>query len=196
MNDRTAACQRKTSETSIEITINLDGQGRHQVNTTVGFLDHMLSALAVHGLFDLTVQATGDLHIDSHHTIEDVGIVLGQTINEAAADRRGIARMGHAYVPMDEALAFVALDFSGRPYTVFQAEWNTPAIGQFPTDLVQHFFESLAVHARLTLHARVEGRNDHHKAEALFKALGRALRMALSMDPRQSDIPSTKGTLI
>ena len=196
MNDRTAACQRKTSETSIEITINLDGQGRHQVNTTVGFLDHMLSALAVHGLFDLTVQATGDLHIDSHHTIEDIGIVLGQTINEAAADRRGIARMGHAYVPMEEALAFVALDFSGRPYTVFQAEWNTPAIGQFPTDLVQHFFESLAVHARLTLHARVEGRNDHHKSEALFKALGRALRMALSMDPRRSDIPSTKGTLI
>ncbi len=196
MNERTAAIQRKTNETSIEITINLDGQGQHQVNTSIGFLDHMLSAMSVHGLFDLSVQASGDLHIDSHHTIEDVGIVLGQTINEAAADRRGIARMGHAYVPMDEALAFVALDFSGRPYTVFQAEWNTPAIGQFPTDLVQHFFESLAVHARLTLHARVEGRNDHHKAEALFKALGRALRMALSMDPRRSDIPSTKGTLI
>ena len=196
MNDRTASTQRKTSETSIEITINLDGQGRHQVNTGIGFLDHMLSALAVHGLFDITVQASGDLHIDAHHTIEDVGIVLGQTINEAAADRRGITRMGHAYVPMDEALAFVALDFSGRPYTVFQAEWNTPAIGLFPTDLVHHFFESFAVQARLTLHAQVEGRNDHHKAEALFKALGRALRMALSMDPRRSDIPSTKGTLI
>jgi len=195
MNDRTAAVQRKTSETAVEITINLDSQGQHQINTGVGFLDHMLAALAVHGLFDLSVQASGDLHIDSHHTIEDVAIVLGQAINEAAADRRGITRMGHAYVPMDEALGFVALDLSGRPYTTFLAEWTTPSIGQFPTDLVHHFFESLAVHARLTLHARVEGRNDHHKAEALFKALGRALRMALSFDPRQSDIPSTKGTL-
>jgi imidazoleglycerol-phosphate dehydratase len=196
MNERTATIQRNTSETVIQITINLDGQGQHQVNTGVGFLDHMLIALAVHGLFDLSVQASGDLHIDSHHTIEDAGIVLGQVINEAAADRRGIARMGHAYVPMDEALGFVALDLSGRPYTLFQAEWSTQVIGQFPTDLVQHFFESLAVHARLTLHARVEGRNDHHKAEALFKALGRALRMSLSIDPRRSDIPSTKGILV
>ncbi len=195
MKDRIATIQRITSETSIEITINLDGQGKHQITTSIGFLDHMLTALAVHGLFDLTVQAAGDLHIDAHHTIEDVGIVLGQAIDEAASDRRGIARMGSAYVPMDDALGFVALDFSGRPYTVFQAAWNTPAIGQFPTDLVQHFFESLAVHARLTLHARVEGRNDHHKAEALFKALGRALRMALTVDPRRSGIPSTKGTL-
>ena len=196
MNDRTATVKRKTSETAIQITINLDGDGQYQVNTGVGFLDHMLAALAVHGLFDLSVQASGDLNIDAHHTIEDVAIVLGQAIDKAAADRRGIARMGHAYVPMDEALGFVALDLSGRPYTLFQAEWSSPAIGQFPTDLVQHFFESLAVHARLTLHARVEGRNDHHKAEALFKALGRALRMALSIDPRRSDIPSTKGTLV
>ena len=196
MNERTATVQRNTSETAIQITINLDGKGQHQVNTGIGFLDHMLAALAVHSLFDLSVQASGDLHIDSHHTIEDVGIVLGQAINEAAADRRGITRMGHAYVPMDEALGFVALDFSGRPYTRFQAEWITPSIGQFPTDLVQHFFESLAVHARLTLHARVEGHNDHHKVEALFKALGRALRMALTVDPRRSDIPSTKGTLV
>ena len=196
MNERTSTVQRNTSETSIQVTINLDGKGQHQVDTGIGFLDHMLAALAVHGLFDLSVQASGDLHIDSHHTIEDVGIVLGQAINAAAADRRGIHRMGHAYVPMDEALGFVALDFSGRPYTRFQAEWSTPAIGQFPTDLVQHFFESLAVHARLTLHARVEGNNDHHKAEALFKALGRALRIALAVDPRRSDIPSTKGTLV
>ena len=196
MNNRTATIQRKTSETAIQITIDLDGQGQHQVNTGIGFLDHMLTALAVHGLFDLSVQASGDLHIDSHHTIEDVAIVLGQVINEAAADRRGSSRMGHAYVPMDEALGFVALDLSGRPYTRFQAEWSTSVIGQFPTDLVRHFFESLAVHARLTLHARVEGRNDHHKAEALFKALGRALRMSLSIDPRQSDIPSTKGILV
>ncbi len=195
MKDRIATIQRITSETSIEITINFDGQGKHQITTGIGFLDHMLAALAVHGLFDLSVQAAGDLHIDAHHTIEDVGIVLGQAIDEAATDRRGIARMGSAYVPMDEALGFVALDFSGRPYTLFQAAWNTPAIGQFPTDLVQHFFESLAVHARLTLHARVEGRNDHHKAEALFKALGRALRMGLTLDPRRAGIPSTKGTL-
>jgi imidazoleglycerol-phosphate dehydratase len=195
MTDRTATVARKTSETDVQVTINLDGQGQHQVDTGIGFLDHMLTAVAVHALFDLSVQAAGDLHIDAHHTIEDVGIVVGQAINEAASDRRGITRMGHAYVPMDEALGFVALDFSGRPYASFQAEWRTPAIGQFPTDLVQHFFESLATHGRLTLHARVEGRNDHHKAESLFKALGRALCMALARDPRRSGIPSTKGTL-
>ncbi len=195
MNERKAVIERKTSETEIVTSINLDGQGQHQIRSGVGFLDHMLTALAVHGMFDLNVQAKGDLHIDAHHTIEDVGIVLGQAINEAVGDRRGIWRMGHAYVPMDEALGFVALDFSGRPYTIFQAQWSTPAVGQFPTDLVQHFFESVAVHGRLTMHARVEGRNDHHKAEALFKALGRALRMAAAKDPRRSDMPSTKGTL-
>jgi imidazoleglycerol-phosphate dehydratase len=195
MSDRIASIERKTSETEIQLRINLDGHGKHDISTGIGFLDHMLAALSFHGLFDLEVQATGDLTIDAHHTIEDVGIVLGRAINQAIADRRGIARMGHAYVPMDEALGFVALDFSGRPYSVFRAEWNTPAIGQFPTDLVQHFFESIAAHARLTLHAQVDGRNDHHKAEALFKALGRALRMAASRDPRRSEVPSTKGTL-
>ena len=195
MNKRTATAQRTTNETNIKITIDLDGRGQHQINTGIGFLDHMLIALSVHGLFDLDVLATGDLHIDAHHTIEDVGIVLGQVINQAAGDRRGINRVGHSYMPMDEALCFVALDFSGRPYTVFKAEWRTATIGQFPTDLVQHFFESLAVHARLTLHAQVEGRNDHHKAEALFKALGRALRLALTLDLRRDDVPSTKGTL-
>ncbi|NCF66692.1 MAG: imidazoleglycerol-phosphate dehydratase HisB [Chloroflexi bacterium] len=195
MNKRTATAQRTTNETNIKITIDLDGRGQHQINTGIGFLDHMLIALSVHGLFDLDVLATGDLHIDAHHTIEDVGIVLGQVINQAAGDRRGINRVGHSYMPMDEALGFVALDFSGRPYTVFKAEWRTATIGQFPTDLVQHFFESLAVHARLTLHAQVEGRNDHHKAEALFKALGRALRLALTLDLRRDDVPSTKGTL-
>ena len=192
---RTATIQRTTGETDITITINLDGSGQHDISTGVGFLDHMLTAVAVHGLFDLQVQAQGDLHIDSHHTIEDVGIVFGQTLNNALGDRKGINRIGHAYVPMDEALGFVALDFSGRPYTVFQAEWATPAIGQFPTDLVQHFFESVAVHARLTLHAKVEGRNDHHKAEALFKALARALRTAVALDPRRTDVASTKGTV-
>ncbi len=192
---RTATVQRTTGETDITITIKLDGTGQHEISTGVGFLDHMLTAVSVHALFDLEVQATGDLHIDSHHTIEDVGIVLGQALNQAVGDRKGINRVGHAYVPMDEALGFVALDFSGRPYTIFQAVWATPAIGQFPTDLVQHFFESMAVHGRITLHANVNGRNDHHKAEALFKALARALRTAVALDPRRTDVASTKGTL-
>lgn len=192
---RQATITRTTSETDVTVTLNLDGTGRHSIQTGVGFLDHMLTAVAVHALFDLHIQAAGDLHVDAHHTIEDVGIVLGQALNAAVGDRKGIQRIGHAYVPMDEALGFVALDFSGRPYTVFQAEWATPAIGQFPTDLVQHFFESVAVHGRLTLHAQVNGRNDHHKAEALFKALARALRMAVALDPRRTDAASTKGTL-
>jgi imidazoleglycerol-phosphate dehydratase len=192
---RVSTIQRTTNETDVTITINLDGTGQHDVSTGVGFLDHMLTAVAVHGLFDLQVQAQGDLHIDSHHTIEDVGIVFGQALNEAVGERKGINRVGHAYVPMDEALGFVALDFSGRPYTLFQAEWTTPAIGQFPTDLVQHFFESVAVHARLTLHAKVDGRNDHHKAEALFKAFTRALRTAVALDPRRTEVASTKGTV-
>lgn len=194
--DRKATLHRTTSETDIHLTLDLDGQGAHTVSSGVGFLDHMMAAFAVHGLFDLTLEATGDLHIDSHHTIEDVAIVLGQAIDKALGDRRGIARMGHAYVPMDEALGFVAIDISGRPYTVFQASWHTPSIGQFPTDLVEHFFETVAVHGRLTLHAQcVHGRNDHHQAEALFKALARALRMAVEVDPRRATVPSTKGTL-
>ena len=144
----------------------------------------MLTAVSVHGLFDLTVQATGDLHIDTHHTIEDVGIVLGQAINQALGDRKGIVRVGHAYVPMDEALGFVAIDLGGRPYTVFHGTWHTPAIGQMPT------------HARMNLHARIEyGRNDHHQAEALFKAFARALQTAVAIDPRRLDVASTKGTL-
>lgn len=193
---RTATISRTTSETDINLSINLDGRGLHQIETGIGFLDHMLAAVAVHGLFDLTVQAQGDLHIDSHHTIEDVGIVLGQAINAAVGDRKGIQRMGHAFVPMDEALGFVAVDFSGRPYAVFSGSWATQAMGNFPTDLVQHFFESVAVHGRLTLHTRIEaGRNDHHKAEALFKAFARALRKAAALDPRRSAVPSTKGTL-
>ncbi len=195
MSTRRAAVERETSETNIRVGIDLDGSGRHDISTGVGFLDHMLAALAVHGIFDLEVEAAGDLHIDSHHTIEDVAIVLGQALNLAAGDRSGIIRVGSAFVPMDESLGFVALDFSGRPGTVFEAEWSTPAVGQFPTDLVQHFFESLAVQARITLHAKVTGRNDHHQAEALFKALGRALRVALEIDPRRVGIPSTKGTL-
>lgn len=195
MESRKASITRKTGETDITVTLDLDGTGRYKVNTGIGFFDHMLAALAAHALFDLEVDAAGDLHVDTHHMVEDVGIVLGQAIDRAAGNRSGIMRVGHAYVPMDESLSFVALDFSGRPYTVFQAQWTTPAIGQFPTDLVQHHFESIAVHARITLHASVNGRNDHHKSEALFKALGRALRMALAMDERRSGVPSTKGTL-
>ncbi|HID53854.1 MAG TPA: imidazoleglycerol-phosphate dehydratase HisB [Anaerolineae bacterium] len=193
--ERTAIIQRQTSETDIVIQLNLDGTGQHEISTEIGFLDHMLTAVAVHGLFDLIVTAKGDLYIDNHHTIEDTAIVLGRAFDEALGDRKRINRVGHAYVPMDEALGFVALDFSGRPYTVFQADWGTPAIGQFPTDLVEHFFESFAVHARLTLHARVDGRNDHHKAEALFKALARALATAVALDPRRPGVASTKGTL-
>ena len=193
---RVAMVERKTSETEIVVELGLDGTGRHEVSTGVGFFDHMLTAVAVHGLFDLTVQAKGDLHIDTHHTIEDVGLVLGRALDKALGDRKGIQRMGHAYVTMDEALGFVAVDLSGRPYCVFNGQWHTPAIGQMPTDLVQHFFESVAVTGRLNLHARVEyGRNDHHQAEALFKALARALRTAVEMDPRRVDVASTKGTL-
>jgi len=196
MSQRQATVHRQTSETDVRVTIDLDGRGAHRVATGVGFLDHMLAAMAVHGLFDITVETTGDLHIDAHHTIEDTAIVLGQAVAVALGDRAGIRRAGHAYVPMDEALAFVALDVSGRPYTVFRATWHTPAIGAFPTDLVEHFFESFAIHARLTLHARLEaGRNDHHGAEALFKALARALAVAVERDPRRAGVASTKGTL-
>jgi imidazoleglycerol-phosphate dehydratase len=188
---------RQTAETTIEVGLTVAGSGHCDIDTPVGFLTHMLTALAVHGLFDLRVVATGDTWIDSHHTIEDCAIVLGRAFDQALGDRSGIFRVGHAYVPMDEALAFVALDFSGRPYTVFDATWHTPTIGHFPTDLVQHFFETFAVHARLTLHARVlHGRNDHHQAEALFKALARALRMAVADDPRRPGVASTKGTVV
>lgn len=193
---RKATITRTTKETDIAITLDLDGSGQHEISTGVGFLDHMLTAVAVHGLFDLQVNAVGDLHIDPHHTIEDVGIVLGQCLDQALSDRKGITRMAHAYVTMDEALGFVALDLSGRPYCVFQAEWHSPTIGQFPTSLVGHFFESVAFQAKMNLHARVEyGRDDHHQAEALFKALARALRTAVEQDPRRADVASTKGTL-
>lgn len=193
---RSAQIHRQTSETTITIALTLDGRGAHTIDTGVGFLDHMLAALAVHALFDLEVQAQGDLHIDAHHTIEDVAIVLGQCLDQSLGDRAAIRRMGEASVPMDEALARVVVDLSGRPYTIFHAEWHTPAIGQFPTSLVGHFFESLAVHGRLNLHARVEyGRDDHHQAEALFKALARALREAVAIDPGRSAVASTKGTL-
>jgi imidazoleglycerol-phosphate dehydratase len=194
---RTATLERKTSETQVRATLNLDGSGQYDVSTGVGFLDHLLRHVAVHGLFDLTVLAKGDLEIDPHHTVEDVALTLGACLDQALGDRKGIARMGHAYAPMDEALAFVAVDLSGRPYTVVEGEWSAPMIGQLPTTLVLHFLESLATAGRLNLHVRVlYGRDDHHKAEALFKALGRALEMAVRLDPRRAgQVPSTKGVL-
>lgn len=196
MTERTAAVERRTNETEIALTLNLDGSGQATISTGVGFFDHMLHHVAVHGLFDLTVDASGDLHIDAHHTVEDVAICLGRALDQALGDRQGIARMGAAYVPMDEALARVVVDLSGRAYPVFHAAFTTPMIGQMPTSLVEHVFETLAVHARMNLHAEViYGRDDHHKAEALFKALGRALRVAVERDPRRADVASTKGTL-
>ena len=194
---RTSTISRKTAETDIALSLNLDGSGQARVATGVGFLDHMLRHVAVHGLFDLDVKAAGDLEIDPHHTVEDVGIVLGQAFDQALGERQGIVRMGSACVPMDEALAFVAVDLSGRPYAVIQAEWHTPSLGLLPTALIPHFLESFAFHAKINLHARVEyGRDDHHQAEALFKALGRALDAATAIDPRRSGaVPSTKGTL-
>jgi imidazoleglycerol-phosphate dehydratase len=194
---RTATLRRQTNETDIQLSLNLDGDGQHDIATGIGFLDHMLAHVAVHGLFDLTVKGTGDLHVDAHHTVEDTALLLGQALAEALGDKRGIARMGSAYVPMDEALAFVAIDLSGRPYAVVHADWHSPSIGQLPTSLVPHFFESLAAAARANVHARVEyGRDDHHQAEALYKALGRALDMATATDPRRvGQLPSTKGVL-
>ncbi len=193
---RKITINRQTSETDIQLTLTLDGSGQHNIDTGVGFLDHMLTHVALHGLFDLEVRARGDLHIDAHHTIEDLAIVLGQALDQALGDRQGIRRMGHAYVPMDEALARVVLDLSGRPYSVVDAAWHTPTMGQMPTSLVDHFLETVAVHARMNLHAHVfYGRDDHHQAEALFKALGRALRQAVAIDERRQGVPSTKGTL-
>jgi imidazoleglycerol-phosphate dehydratase len=194
---RTATIHRQTKETTIQVTLALDGKGQYQVNTGIGFLDHMLAHLAVHGLFDLTVEASGDLAVDPHHTVEDVALTVGEAFDQALGDRAGIVRIGSAYVPMDEALAFVAVDLSGRPYAVTEMSWAGPAVGGLPVTLIPHFFESFAVTARANVHARLlYGRDDHHQAEALFKALGRALDAATRPDPRRAGaIPSTKGTL-
>ncbi len=194
---RKATIHRQTRETDIQLTLNLDGTGQYEIETGAGFLDHMLTHVAAHGLFDLTVRASGDLHIDPHHTVEDVALVLGQAFAEALGDKTGITRMGSATVPMDESLAFVAVDLSGRPYCVTEVDWTGPTVGGLPVTLIPHFFESFAVTARANVHARVlYGWDDHHKAEGLFKALGRALDAATRPDPRRGKaIPSTKGTL-
>ena len=194
---RIAEVSRLTNETQIQIKLDLDGTGKHEISTGVGFLDHMLTHLAVHGLFDLNIQAKGDVHIDVHHTVEDVALALGQAFDQSLGDRKGIIRMGDCFAPMDETLAHVAIDLSGRSYAVIQAEWHTPYVGNIPTTLFPHFFESLAVTSRCNLHARIlYGRDDHHQAEALFKAWARALDIATQIDSRRAEnIPSTKGSL-
>lgn len=197
MTARRADIARTTSETDIRVTLDLDGSGRAEVATGVGFFDHMLTALARHALIDLTVQAKGDLHIDDHHTVEDVGIVIGQAIRAALGDKRGIRRYGAALLPMDEALAEAAIDISGRPFLAWSVPFARPKIGTFDTELVEEFFRALAFNAGITLHVTLKaGTNAHHVAEACFKAVARALRMAAESDPRAAGaVPSTKGSL-
>jgi imidazoleglycerol-phosphate dehydratase len=193
---RQATITRTTKETSIDLTLVVDGQGRAEIDTGIGFYDHMLTLFAAHGLFDLRIQAQGDLHVDEHHTAEDAAICLGQALDQALGDRAGIVRTAHSYVPMDEALAFVAVDLGGRPYCVFNAQWRTARLGTLGTDLIGHLFHSLAWQGRMNLHARVlYADNDHHACEALFKALARALDAASRIDPRRQGIPSTKGLI-
>lgn len=194
---RTATVARTTSETDISLTLNLDGTGVSDIATGIGFLDHMLTALTRHGMFDLTIRAKGDLHIDFHHTTEDVGIVLGQAFRQALGDKRGIRRFGHALIPMDETLAEAAVDISGRPFLVWNVTFERPKIGEMDTELFEEFFRALAFNAMVTLHVtQRDGHNAHHVAEACFKATARALRMATELDPRAGDaIPSTKGAL-
>jgi imidazoleglycerol-phosphate dehydratase len=197
MGERVGRCRRETRETRVAVEWVLDGAGRADIHTGIGYLDHMLDALARHGLFDLHVRAEGDLHVDAHHTVEDVAIALGRALADALGERRGVRRMGDATVPLDEALALVAVDLSGRGLATLDIPLRGPALGQLPTELVPHFFQSLAIEARITLHVHVlRGDNDHHKVEACFKALAKALDWATSRDPRLADaVPSTKGVL-
>lgn len=197
MIERRATVKRETLETQIEVAVNLDGTGASRFETGVPFLDHMLDQVARHGLIDLEVTARGDLHIDAHHTVEDIGITLGQALAQAVGDKKGIRRYGHAYVPLDEALSRVVVDFSGRPGLEYHVGFPRARIGEFDVDLFLEFFQGLVNHAQLTLHVdNLRGRNAHHIAETVFKALGRALRMALERDERMQDMmPSTKGSL-
>jgi len=194
---RRATVTRKTAETEITLTLDLDGSGQHSVATGLGFLDHMLNHIAKHGVFDLDVTATGDLDVDEHHTVEDCGIALGEAFTQALGDKAGIVRAGSAYMPLDEALAFAAVDLSGRPYAALDLKLLGREVGGLPPDLFDHFFESFAVAAKATIHVRtITGINDHHKAEACFKALARALDAATRVDSRRrGGVPSTKGTL-
>lgn len=194
---RIASLERKTGETTVSVYMNLDGQGLSEVDTGNGFLDHMVSQLARHGLIDITLKAQGDVHVGWHHLVEDVAIMLGRTFNEALGERRGIRRMGHAIVPLDETLAMVALDCSGRSYAVIETTLDDTMVETLPGALIRHFLESFAIEAKINLHAKIiTGVSPHHKAEALCKALARALRDAVELDPRMAEqIPSTKGTL-
>jgi imidazoleglycerol-phosphate dehydratase len=193
---RNSLVERKTNETSVKITMNLDGVGNHTINTGVGFFDHMLAQLSAHGLIDLEVEATGDIHVDFHHTVEDVGIALGQGLREALGDMAGITRYGEATVPMDESLAQAVVDLSGRSHLVYDDTLGGGKVGEMDVELIREFFEAFVRNSNVTLHVRVlSGRNAHHVIEAIFKAVARALRIATEPDPRREGIPSTKGTL-
>jgi imidazoleglycerol-phosphate dehydratase len=193
---RTASINRQTGETSVELELNLDGTGRSDIETGVGFLDHMLELFARHAAFDLTVRAKGDLHVDDHHTVEDVGICLGQALRQALGEKKGIRRYGSQILPMEETLATIAWDLGGRYYLVFQATFPSPKIGQFDSELVEDFWQAVAANSLSNLHVLVHyGRNSHHISEAIFKGAARALRTAVELDPRMTGIPSTKGTL-
>jgi len=194
---RSAKVSRNTLETKITVELNLDGSGKAQFDTGLPFLDHMLDQIARHGLLDISILAKGDLHIDAHHTVEDIGITLGQAFNQAIGDKKGLRRYGHAYVPLDESLSRAVLDISGRPGLVFNCEFVRDSIGEFDVDLINEFFQGFVNHALVTLHIdNLAGNNAHHQAETIFKAFGRALRMALELDPRMAGVmPSTKGTL-
>ena len=197
MTERTASVRRDTLETKIQVSLNLDGTGKSGFDTEVPFLEHMMDQIARHGMVDLNVSCNGDLHVDDHHTVEDIGITIGQAINKAIGDKRGMRRYGHAYVPLDEALSRVVVDFSGRPGLIMNIDFTQKRVGNFDTELFREFFQGFANHAHVTLHIDcLRGKNAHHQIEAVFKAFGRALRMALEVDSRMAGImPSTKGCL-
>ena len=194
---RIAIIERKTFETDIQITLNLDGSGNFTINTGVGFFDHMLTQVAVHGLLDLEIKAAGDLEVDAHHLVEDCGLVLGEAVKQALGDKKGIKRMASVFIPMDEALGQAVIDFSGRPYTVINSAWTSPTVGGLPTSLIDHFFQSFTSACMCNLHMLVHyGKDNHHMAEAMFKALGRVIAEAALIDPRRSgNIPSSKGSV-
>ncbi len=197
MSARSAEIVRNTKETQIWVSVALDGQGAHELSTGIPFLEHMLQQIAVHGMIDLKVEARGDLEVDAHHTVEDIGICVGQALAKSLGDKKGITRYGHAYVPLDEALSRVVIDFSGRPGLEYEVNYSRPRIGQFDVDLVREFFQGLVNHAHMTLHiTNLSGRNSHHQAETIFKAFGRALRVAITPDSRlEGRSPSSKGVL-